>query len=1054
MRKKIFRTLALLLLCGGNLSAQVNQAAFTSLLKDFESPKLYVNAIVQDKQGFIWFGTYKGLIRFDGISYIRYRPVAGNIHSVSDNEVNALFKDSRGNLWIGTRNGLNRYDYLTNSFQQFFHHPEDKNSLCNNEVFAIAEDRFGRLWVGTLNGGISIIDRVVEDKDTVFRFSNYAHDAGNPSSLSGNTVNTICFDQAGNGFIGTNFGLNVVPFNQAADRPVTFQHYYFDAANPTGIASNNVYRITCDKKNNILLNAQFGMIDLLPASSIASGQFDFIHLLPVINAATHGTLKSASMLLIDSRGNYWLSTYENGLYRFSLTKEGHITGLCNFRHHPLIARSLADGGVSAIFESADHSIWVGTDAGASKWNPLQEQFSEMELPANFPLYLTSSAIAQDKDGTFWFGSSENDTLYAVTSSSALYKLVLAQKTTNVKRKVYTTSLLAASNGDLLAGTSVGVFIIPFAEKEAFLKKINYRPQFAMLQQNKDTGSLVSNLISCLDEDDMGNIWIGSGMGLNKYEPETKKCERILWSKVPGEINPSYIVRDICAASGGSVWVGTDKGLFSVNARRGTYKQYDANNKLPGSRYLFIHESRQQGLLWLGTEQGLLSFDTLSHQFQNHPLPGNERSISAIEEDEKGNLWISTQSGLLRFHPATGDITTFTTENGLITNHFSDNVSCVAENGAFLFGTEKGIISFLPDSIPANTRIPPVLITDVRIYNQSVFDNDDLLQANDFLRTKKLSLRYNQNFFSIDFAALNYNNAAANNYAYQLEGIDQDWVAAGNRRTATYTNIGPGCYTFRVKGSNNDGVWNNEGASLQLIINPPWWKTWWFYSICAIAVLAALNGLYRYRINQIKKVFAIRSKIARDLHDDIGSTLSSISLMSQLAKDGGVTHEREEALFDTISSASREAMELMSVIVWSVNPNNDKLQNILIKMREYASDTLEASNIEVVIKHDDEVKDLIVPMEKRKDFYLIFKEAVNNAAKYSKATHVQISFTKEHGKIIMTIADNGQGFETAQLRSGNGLVNMEVRARSIGGLLNITSQKGNGTVIRLEMPVVT
>lgn len=1051
---RLLLTTLLLLACSYLSRGQVNQSAFSSLLKEFESPKLYVNAIQQDDQGFIWFGTYKGLFRFDGVSYQRFLPFAGNSHSISDNEINVIFKDSHGNLWVGTRNGLNRYDYLRNDFERFFHDQHNPNSLCSNEVFAIAEDSAGNLWIGTLNGGLSIMVPFVASGVTSYSFINCAVDPSDKQSLSGNTVSSICFDHAGRGFIATKNGLNVVKAIDVEQKKVLFQHVVNDSMNRSTIASNDIYKIFCDSDNNIWLTSQFGMIDLLPATNVASGSYSFRHFFNDINSAAGGTIKSTSMLYKDHLQNYWLSTYENGLYRFRITPQQTVTDMVNFRHDPANPRSLSDGGVNMIYESRDHSCWFATDAGVSKWNPLQELFAVTHINASFLQTTSVSAIDEDKQGIIWLATSASDTLYAWMPQSTIKKLVLSDKSLAANRKVYVTSLLAAGDGSIYAGSSVGVFVISPSEKNSFLQQNAYRPRILHLQKNGTSSSLISNMVSCLEEDTDGIIWIGTGMGVCSYQPASQVCSRVLINKVPDEVNPSFIIRHLKTAADGTLWVATDNGLVGVNTHTAASKRYLSNEALPGSRFLYIHESHSRQLLWIGTEQGLLSFDPKTARFASYPQSGDDLAIAAILEDNQQNLWVSTQHGIFRFDPAGNNSTRYTEENGLSANRFSENVACATMDGRFFFGSEKGFQSFYPDQIPVNKSVPPIVITDFRLFNQSILSGKDAQLVNDFLRTKKLTLRYNQNFCSIDFAALNFDDADANTYAYQMEGIDQDWVMAGNNRTATYTNISPGCYTFKVKGANNHGVWNEAGTSLLLVITPPWWKTWWFYAISFIAASSALYALYRYRINQIKKVFSIRSKIARDLHDDIGSTLSSISLMSQLAKDGSDHPNKEQELFETISTASKEAMELMSVIVWSVNPNNDKLSNILIRMREYAGDILEACNINLHIRLDDEVKDFIIPMEKRKDFYLIFKEAVNNVAKYSKAENATIHLTKEHGKMIMTIHDDGQGFEVEKLRSGNGLVNMQERAKSIGGKLEISSQQGEGTTVRLEMPVVT
>ncbi|HUM45425.1 MAG TPA: two-component regulator propeller domain-containing protein [Chitinophagales bacterium] len=1035
--------------------AQVNEPVFNNLLTEFESQKLIVDAIEQDNQGFLWFGTYQGLIRFDGVGYKRYLPEVKNIHSVSDMQVRVLYKDSKGDLWVGTRNGLNRYNALRNNFERFLFDPANANSLPSNEVLSIAEDPEGNLWIGTMNGGLSKMTAQQIDGTNSYRFTNFKYDANDATSLSSNIIFSICFDGNGIGLVGTDKGLNVL-FNPVKENEkISFYQLKHDPLNEKSIADDEVYKLFCDRENNVWLISQFGMIDLLREEEITNKNFSFVHFFPAIRKATGGAIKSASMFYIDGRRNCWLSTFENGLYRFNLTADLRINNLVNYFHEPSNSRSITDNAVFTVFECNDQSIWVGTASGVSQWVPLQEKFAVFKMPASGFQKGNISGITEDADNNLWMGTSDSDTLYAIIDKDKnIRKLQLNDKNHPPDRKIYITTLLISNSGDIYAGTSFGVFILEAAERKKLISLPGYQPVLKHLLNTPNNSFLVSNTIICMAEDADGKIWIGTGKGISRYDPESGICGKIFWNKASDEMNPAYIVRHLKATKSGIVWVATDEGLVSINARNNVPAFYQKQNRLTSSRISFIHESNDHQLLWLGTQQGLVSFDPKTELFQSFPSAGNNISIMAILEDGEKNLWISSQEGICKFNPANGDCKKFTAQNGLNSNHFTETTCYKAKDGRFFFGSEKGFQSFYPDSIAINTAIPPVTITDFKLFNQSILSGDNEQLRNDFLSANKMRLNYDQNFFSIDFAALSYENARENIYAYQLEGIDKDWVLAGNNRTATYTNIAPDHYVFRVKGANNYGVWNNTGAVLDITITPPWWKTWWFYMLCFLAIVSALYALYKYRINQIKKVFSIRSKIARDLHDDIGSTLSSISLMSQMAREGNTHPNKEEELFETISTASREAMELMSVIVWSVNPNNDKLSNILIRMREYASDILEACNIEVTIVLDDEVKDLIIPMEKRKDFYLVFKEAVNNMAKYSNAANAVIHLSREHGKMIMTIKDDGKGFEVEKLRSGNGLVNMQDRAKSIGGTLQIFSAVGKGTTIRLEMPVVT
>jgi nitrate/nitrite-specific signal transduction histidine kinase len=305
--------------------------------------------------------------------------------------------------------------------------------------------------------------------------------------------------------------------------------------------------------------------------------------------------------------------------------------------------------------------------------------------------------------------------------------------------------------------------------------------------------------------------------------------------------------------------------------------------------------------------------------------------------------------------------------------------------------------------------------------------------------------------TFDFAALNFTNALRNEYAYRLVGFDDKWIYCGHKQTATFTNLDGGQYTFEVKAANNDGIWNEEGTRVTLIIKPPFWRTWWFYLVSIVSVAGIVYALYRFRINQLLKLQQIRMRISRDLHDDIGSTLSSINMISSMATQTQPEEKKANALFQTISTASRQAMELMSDIVWSINPKNDRMEMIITRMRQYASEILEAANIAFTLEMDEACNAITLPVEQRKDFYLIFKEAINNLAKYSNATDASIRLQLHNRMLTLMISDNGKGFDSEKQYPGNGLKNMKARAVILKGDLSIASIPGKGTTLSLQFP---
>jgi len=314
------------------------------------------------------------------------------------------------------------------------------------------------------------------------------------------------------------------------------------------------------------------------------------------------------------------------------------------------------------------------------------------------------------------------------------------------------------------------------------------------------------------------------------------------------------------------------------------------------------------------------------------------------------------------------------------------------------------------------------------------------------------LKYPQNF-ALDFVSLSYTSPEQNRYAYKMDGYDKDWIDAGNATSASYMNLEPGEYTFQVKASNNDGVWNNVPATIQVIITPPWWQTWWFYTLCAFITCSVIYMMYRIRIQQVLKLYKLRSSIAKDLHDDVGSALSSIALLSNISEKARTKASlKPEEIFTRIGDTSKRMIDLMDDIVWSVNPDNDRFSNMLIRMREYAVEMLEPKDITLNFHTADDIDELRIPMQMRKDYFLIFKEAINNLAKYATCDVACISIKKENKNIVTIIKDNGKGFDASIIHSGNGLKNMQQRAAAIKAKLNIVTQQGKGTIITLLLPV--
>jgi two-component sensor histidine kinase len=360
------------------------------------------------------------------------------------------------------------------------------------------------------------------------------------------------------------------------------------------------------------------------------------------------------------------------------------------------------------------------------------------------------------------------------------------------------------------------------------------------------------------------------------------------------------------------------------------------------------------------------------------------------------------------------------------------------------------IAFHPAAIKDVSTQPDVYVTDFKIFNTSY---------SHLLFEKEIKLKYNQNFFSIEFAAPGYQAGYPVQYAHKLEGVDKDWVLDGTSNSINYTNLDNGDYVFKVRATIRPGVWGEEVASLRIRINPPFWKTWWFYSLAALLISLMIYTVYRYRINELLKRQAIRNKIAQDLHDNVGSTLSSISVYSQVAK---IYKEQNkmEPLHDTlekISTTSSEMISEMNDIVWAINPRNDNMATILQRMESFARPLLASQEIKFHFSYEMSIQHQHLEMNKRKNFYLIFKESINNALKYSNCKNIWVEINLLHHHISLSVKDDGKGFDTKKARSantlsGNGVQNMKMRAKEMKGNCAIESDPGKGTTILLKFPI--
>ncbi len=516
-----------------------------------------------------------------------------------------------------------------------------------------------------------------------------------------------------------------------------------------------------------------------------------------------------------------------------------------------------------------------------------------------------------------------------------------------------------------------------------------------------------------------------------------------------------LIRKIHRASNGMIWMATAKdGLgewdFQNNQPAVFYRNDPAAKKTFSNNHVYDITEDDQKNLWVSTwGGGLHYFETATRQVTH--ISGSTNLLEGIQTDKNGNVWMIGNGNLYKYDPTKKVHSNFQLPDVEKTGGVKGMIFKTASGNLIVSGLNF-FIEFNPLLIRETGSKPSVYFTDFKIFNES-FSN--------LLMQKNISLRHNQNYVSFEFAAPYYTSGSVVQYQYMLEGLSKNWVDLGTENKVSFSNLDGGGYVFKVRASNRPGVWSENIASVALQIIPPFWKRIWFYVLCALTVSGIAYALYRYRINELIKRQEIRNKIAQDLHDSMGSTLSSISVYSQVAKIYK-QQQKENQLQETLEKISETSSEMigeMNDIVWAINPRNDNMDVIVQRMESYAKPLLAARQISFSFEYDEMVKQINLEMTKRKNFYLIYKESINNVLKYADCSNLLVTLRVIHSQLQMTIKDNGRGFDPSTIArynsaslSGNGLRNMQMRAKEMKGKCTIESEPGKGTIVNLQFPI--
>lgn len=958
-----------------------------------------VRCIFKDSEGFMWFGTLGGLNRFDGRNFKIYQHQPNNPTSLPNNLVTGITEAPDKTLWVATEAGMCRFDKRTQSFEPIIL-PEQSDEILSNEgASKMVIDRAGNGWFGCYKHLV----RMNLQTQEIRRFPN-------PDRLE--SLGDIFIDRKGRIWVGVQTALyRFNPENQS------FKYYFGNVKGVRpGVDIGKIY----EAEDGTIWCGSWGL-----------GMFRYNESLDIFEDYPDDARVTPQVLLDqDAEGKkfFWSAGGNDGLYLFYPDEQKF------YRMSPNPREPYSHNGfqVMDFYKDTETGIvWLATESGGvEKFDPLSSKFRRALLPIEkgFSQFSFVSSIIPDQldpSGHRYWVSVWGTGLFEWNREENTFHFIPPRTDGSLNNEIFDLAQDAA--GTLYLATANGITVYhPQTGKSEFFGGFMQYP-------------FVFNKALSIMVDHAGQVWIGANYdGLFCFNPKTQQIKKVPFYD-PMEVGKTtgYITA-IKEDAQHQLWIATHVGVFRLNPETGV-SQYFHNQELPNtyrSDGLFLGRN---GVVWIATRKGLIKMDATGKVLQHLGVREGLKSehVFNVIEDQQGIVWIATTNLLYRLDPATHKITPFDKKDGLFGNNLTEGFNMI-KSGEIFIGFQNAFNYFNPDEIPTNQLPPKVCFTDVKILNQErIFDFRQMLV-----------LQPHENIVSISFAALNFSQPERNQYAYKLEGFDPDWVYT-DQPTATYTNLDGGNYTFRVRASNNDGIWNEKGASLALKIIPPFRKTWYFAVLIGLLIGSIITAILFYRQQQRHRLALVREHIARDLHDDMGSTLSSIRFFSEYARSK-VTNPEVAPILQRISETAATLSESMQDIVWAINTKNDQLDDLITRMRQFGFKVLDARGIDFVVHISKNFQSKRLKINQRRNVYLIFKEAITNAAKYADCSEVKLYIGLTKNVLQMTISDNGKGFDPQMVEGGNGLDNMQKRAAEIGGELALLSQIENGTKVTLHV----
>ncbi|MFI5188020.1 MAG: two-component regulator propeller domain-containing protein, partial [Chitinophagales bacterium] len=948
--------------------------------------------------GFMWFGTFDGLDRFDGYNFRVFKSNYNDSNSIEGAKIYSIVEDKDGILWIGTNEALNRYDFKTDHFEHFYVQDSLHQQLkVSYDPFFI--DDKNELWFTYKNdlGSVNLAtgkmitypfaDGVMRDFPTI----------GYPERKFYRHLSKI--------YTSGNDGLHVVDIDKK-------QAEFYFSSNPKNQFGRQVLigGVLEDKNHILWLGTENGMISFNPVTKQTQ----------VFNE--YQTKKNITTFFLagDHDDNIWCGG-AMGVFLFNTITKKFVR---NYSRDPADPESIGKNSVTSLFIDRDNNVWIGIDPdGIDKINPAYEQLNHVKInPKERNTDYSSSiwSIAEIDARNILLCSNHKDVAIYDKITGESKKIDLPK---SFQKSFNNNNTILDSHGRIWIASDSGLC---YSDDKTKTFKIIEKKDFSnayLFEYNK-------------------RIFIGTGNGLVFLSMNTQAGDAETIHLFDGRG-----INFIGKSPNGLLCVTTwDKELFFIDAGNGKpsivkKKVFDFQIKS-----IFFQD---ENTLWLGTSVGLAKYivsqNSLKLFTEKEGLANNY--VYCVLKGNDGNLWMSTNHGISRFDMTTEGFTNYGLSEGAQALEYNTHSFFQSPSGTIYFGGVKGLNYFNPSKIKDFYFNPPVQLL-------SISANGNTVPLEKFLQqSKPVKFQSDENNISIEFAAIDFNRNDNINYLYKLRDKD-GWTSIGNQRTLNFANLSPGHYFLEVKAQYSYNQVSPHILKFEFIILSPFYRTYWFIAIVCIVIGLIIYGVYRYRINQFLNLQAIRNKIARDLHDEVGATLSGLSMYSHLTRSQLKTQQTEEVekSLNIMQESASDMVTKLSDIVWSISPEQDSLVKLTQKLEEYAIEMAATKNMKTEFRFQKELSNLKLPMESRRNMYLFCKEAINNAVKYSGGAILELSIKEANGILECSVRDNGKGFDMQTIKRGNGLGNMQKRANEIGAKLIMKSEQNEGSLFSMQLKI--